>query len=383
MSERLRAAAGAGNLRIKSNGKFEYRVTFKDEHGETRRKGFTADTEFECTEKGRKFLEEIEKKKLGINVECTIPDLIRERYEVNYKLNYVGEQGYARGLETLKMIENSNLGKLRIRDVTKVDIILYLSTITHYANATIQKSYQQLRMAYEIAVDKDIVSKNLMRSRDIKCPKSEREDKKIMAYTREEQKILEDAVKNHKVPYGRNDYKSQIMIELYTGMRMGEINALRPDDIDFEKKVVNVSRTVSRGENFRIFIKDGTKTYAGKREIPLCDRAIAELRNAIDKMEKNPDGLIFYDFCKDGIIDTSQVNLFLRRICEKCKLPFNGQHSLRHTFATRCIESGVTPVVLKEWLGHTDIHMTIDKYTDVFDSLNNAAVKQLDTYMSN
>ena len=115
----------------------------------------------------------------------------------------------------------------------------------------------------------------------------------------------------------RNEYSKQILIELYTGMRMGEINALRPEDIDFKK----------------------------------------------------------------GVISTSQVNCFYRRICEKAGIEFHGQHSLRHTFATRCIEAGVKPVVLKNWLGHTNIHITLDTYADVYGSLNSASMEQLEKYL--
>lgn len=55
-----------------------------------------------------------------------------------------------------------------------------------------------------------------------------------------------------------------------------------------------------------------------------------------------------------------------------------GQHSLRHTFATRCIEAGIQAVVLKKWMGHTDIHITLDTYTDVFDRMNNESTEKYD-----
>ncbi|MDO5139619.1 MAG: tyrosine-type recombinase/integrase, partial [Oscillospiraceae bacterium] len=64
-------------------------------------------------------------------------------------------------------------------------------------------------------------------------------------------------------------------------------------------------------------------------------------------------------------------------------IPIFGQHALRHTFATRCIESGIPPVVLKNWLGHTNIHVTLDTYTDVFNGMNNKAVHNLDMYLEN
>ncbi len=62
-------------------------------------------------------------------------------------------------------------------------------------------------------------------------------------------------------------------------------------------------------------------------------------------------------------------------------IPYYGQHALRHTFATRCIETGIQPVVLKGWLGHTNIHVTLDTYADVFDRMNLGAISKFEDYM--
>ena len=98
-------------------------------------------------------------------------------------------------------------------------------------------------------------------------------------------------------------------------------------------------------------------------------------------MRDNPEGLIFYDHNKNGIIGTNQVNSFFYRICEKAGLEGFTQHCLRHTFATRCIEAGVQPVVLKKWMGHTDIHITLDTYADVFDKMDYSAVDKLNSHL--
>lgn len=107
------------------------------------------------------------------------------------------------------------------------------------------------------------------------------------------------------------------------------------------------------------------------------------LRDALDEMRDNPYGLVFYDYNKDGIIYTNQVNAFFYRICEKAGLEGFTQHCLRHTFATRCIEAEVPAVVLKKWMGHTNIHITLDTYADVFDKMHNSAVDKLDAFLDN
>ena len=83
-----------------------------------------------------------------------------------------------------------------------------------------------------------------------------------------------------------------------------------------------------------------------------------------------------------GLITTNQVNSFFNRICKKADINISGQHALRHTFATRCIEAGVEAVVLKKWMGHTDIHMTLDIYADVFDSMHNNSISKLEEHMN-
>ena len=99
------------------------------------------------------------------------------------------------------------------------------------------------------------------------------------------------------------------------------------------------------------------------------------------EMKDNPEGVLFYNHNKNAVISTNQVNSFYKRLCKKVGLETEGQHALRHTFATRCIESGIPPVVLKKWLGHKDIHVTLDTYADVFDRMNFNAVEKLEEHI--
>ena len=83
-------------------------------------------------------------------------------------------------------------------------------------------------------------------------------------------------------------------------------------------------------------------------------------------MQKNEFGLIFS--LNGKIIRPSTLNIVFKRICKNLK--FEGSyhfHMLRHTFATRCIESGMPAHVLQKLLGHTDVSITINTYTSIFD----------------
>ncbi len=382
MAKKKKANAHGGSFRVKANGKLEYRITYKDECGLPKRKSFVGATTAECWEQEDEFRDMLRKITAGVDVYSTIPELVREKYDSDFAKNYVGEQGYSRALETLKIIEKSRIGKMPVVEITEAHMDLFLRSITGYSNSVIEKVYQKVRMGFSIAHDKGIISTNIMLSRDMRCPKSCKKDKEVKGMTEQEQIAFVEALNNHKAPEGRNDYKLQLFIELYSGMRMGEINALTPEDIDLEKDIIHVKRTISRGKDFRLFIKDGTKTYAGKRDISVSGILKPYLTEALGRMQKNPFGLIFYDNIKDKMISTSQVNSFFGRMCEKAGVGYYGQHGLRHTFATRCIEAGISAVVLKNWLGHKDIQTTLNIYADVFDRMHFNAVDKLDEYIS-
>ena len=260
---------------------------------------------------------------------------------------------------------------------------MYSTTITHYSNSTIEKIYNLLKTAFDIALDEGIVTNNIMQSHTMRRPKSKKADKKVRALTPEEQKRIVDTMLSKDPPTGRNDYRTQLFIELYSGMRMGEINALTTESIDLENNVVHVTGTVSRGVGNNWFIKDGTKTNAGVRDVPISDALRPYLEEALNKYKRNKQKLLFYDHESKTVITTSQVNSYYKMLCKSIGIESRGQHALRHTFATRCIESGIPAVVLKTWLGHTDIHMTLDTYTDVFSPMDNAAIKSLDEHLKN
>ncbi len=374
---------GEGTFRQRSNGTFEYRIVYTDEYNETKRKSFYGQSDIICMEKAEKFLYDLERKKSGIDIDATIPDIIKEKYQSDLQKNFVHEQGYSRNMSNLRIIEKSFIGDIPICELNEMQIDMFLRSLTHYSNSTIGKVFLQLKMAYREACNRDIIQKNIMFSNNLRCPKSDKPDKKVKALTRSEQAKFVAFLQNYKGQKNRNDYSRQLLIELFTGMRMGEINALTPECVDFEKGVIHIRSTVARGEHFRDFIKNGTKTDAGVRDVPIMKTLEPILKEAINKKSDNPLNLIFYDEQKNGIISTSQVNCFYKRVCEKCGIEKRGQHSLRHTFATRCIEANVPAIVLKKWLGHTDIHITLDTYADVFDSMNNDSIIKVDDYIVN
>lgn len=105
------------------------------------------------------------------------------------------------------------------------------------------------------------------------------------------------------------------------------------------------------------------------------------LKNVIDNYVPNENNLLFVNKSNGGVISTSQVNCAFKRLCEKANLEVDGQHMLRHSYATRCIEAGISAPVLKTYLGHTDISTTINTYVDIFNKFQKEELKKYEEYM--
>ncbi len=81
-------------------------------------------------------------------------------------------------------------------------------------------------------------------------------------------------------------------------MRMGEINALRKEDIDFDNNVIYVKSTISRGLDYKELVKDGTKTDTGRRKVPISKALRPYIEEALAQQKPNKENLIFYDYNK-------------------------------------------------------------------------------------
>lgn len=287
----------------------------------------------------------------------TIPGIAEKIIERKHEANITGSSAYLRSLGTLAIIKKSELAEIPIQNISQDDLQEFLYTLKDYSNSYIAKIYTMVKMVFDEAIKNELIIKNPMLH--VVKPKSNKQDKKVEALTLEQHQKFLASLDNEL-------YKNIFLIAINTGMRVGEILALQPGDIDLENNLIKVNKTITRNDYDSFTLGKTTKTYAGTREIPFDDVLKFALINSISNKKNNEFELIF---SFDGkIIRPSTLNTVFKRICKN--LNFEGSynfHMLRHTFATRCIESGMPAHVLQKLLGHTDVSITINTYTSIFD----------------
>lgn len=129
-----------------------------------------------------------------------------------------------------------------------------------------------------------------------------------------------------------------------------------------------------------------TKTYSGKRNIPipefLIDSIVEQMKFAKNQNNNTEKMLFKPNYCM--YTDRGNVNIELKRILKNhFGITDITTHSLRHTFGTRCIESGMAPIVVKKLMGHKDIRVTLNTYTSVYDSFKERELEKVNNYFMN
>ena len=169
---------------------------------------------------------------------------------------------------------------------------------------------------------------------------------------------------------------------MFMGMRVGEVLALKTTDIDLVHNLIAVTRTLSRDKDDKVIIGRTTKTYAGQRELPipkfLIPYVTEQMQVAINN--RNPEKLLFVNNKKQPV-DSANVNYTLKKMLKnEFDITDISSHSLRHTYGTRCIESGMRAVALQRLMGHTNISITLNVYTTVFNKFKESEIEKMNKY---
>lgn len=158
-----------------------------------------------------------------------------------------------------------------------------------------------------------------------------------------------------------NRSKLAVLLCLHTGLRLGELCALKWSDIDFGNQIVTVSRTVQRlyAEGYptkTILLETAPKSEYSRREVPLPSSLLPLLAPFRDCQQQE------YVFGKTKPMEPKTLQNHFKQFLKEAELPNKNFHIIRHTFATNCIENGTDVKSLSEMLGHSDVQITLNRY---------------------
>lgn len=237
----------------------------------------------------------------------------------------------------------------------------------------------------------DLITKHPMDG--VRYTKPVRAPDDIHFLTRDEQnRFLEVAKRSHNY--------NQYALILETGLRTGEMIGLTWDAIDFEKRMLTVNKTLEFRHGEQYWRAGPPKTQHSYRTIPLTDRAYEILKGIWDSRPEQKESpmldktleyidrrtgvssrlvmrdLVFINWRTGEPAKNSSYDTHLYKLCDVAGIKHFCMHALRHTYATRAIESGMQPKVLQKLLGHASIKTTMDRYVHVTSESLDYAIKQ-------
>lgn len=385
---------GEGTIRQRANGTWEARFTAgRSDDGKQVQRSIYGKTRSEVSEKLITVLNELNigeyippnKMTLALWLECWLKEYASIAVRPS---TYISYEGYVYNHI------NPVLGGIILKDLTAERIQAFYNEKFQTGRAdgkgglspkTIRNLHNMLHKALDQACRNNLLAKNI--AEHTVLPKRDRHEMRVLS--RSEQKSLLSHVGMERLGFA-------ILLDLSTGLRIGELCGLKWQDINFNKMTFQVRRTLQRIKTSKEqqkekdapktqVVEGKVKTDNGYREIPIQEKVFAELleyRNR-QNQEKEDAGAAYTDsdyvFASElgGPIEPSTMRDMFNRLLKISHIEHANFHTLRHTFATRAIESGVPIKAVSDILGHATVQLTMDLYCHSSMDLKRDAVNKM------
>jgi integrase len=259
-------------------------------------------------------------------------------------------------------------GTTRLADVTHADVQSWVTKLSGTAMpATVRKIHRVLSLVLTLAVRDGRLIRNP--AADIKLPRPPLTEQRHLTHEQVHELARAAAGPAHPSKHRRTDerqndqYRLIVLFLAYTGVRFGEMAALRVRRIDFLRRRAMIAESVTLVGSVQVW---GTPKGHEKREVPIPRFLVDQLAEHV--RGKAPDDLVFAGVRGGGAL---RAPIFRRaafdRAAEEIGMPGLHPHELRHTAASLAIAAGADVKVVQKMLGHKSATMTLDQYGHLFD----------------
>ncbi len=375
-----RRGNGEGSISRRKDGLYMGRYNVDTATG-AKRKTVYAKTRKECSEKLKTALADAQKgvvadggpKTVGAFLESWLENTVRGSVR---KSTYDCNESFCR----VHLIPA--LGKKKLKTLSPSDVAgFYRRKLDEGCSAaSVHKMHTILHKALKQAVRWKYMDNNP--ADDVDAPKVHAEE--VHPLSREEAKRLLETSSVSK-----DRLAALYVVALHTGLRQGELLALRWEDLDLEARKLQVRRTVTR-DGGKLTVGP-TKTNKGQRTVKLTKDAVEALRGHLTRQLEEMDGLGDY-FQENGLVFCTgkgtlinPTNLRKRSFAPllvRAGLPHMTFHQLRHTAATILLLKNVNPKIVSEMLGHATIAITLDTYSHVLPNMQDSAIEAMEEAFS-
>ena len=329
------------------NGDTRWIVKYRDQHGKQIPRRFNTRAE------AKRFEGEIANLKLGgrpaPNKAPTLEAYVKDIYWPEYAQVHLEQKTRATYASNLRLRILPDLGVFKVSKITRKLLDGYVAELSRsgIGNRAIQSTMTTLSSILERCVEQDYLTANP--ARGVKTPKIQTRQPLIV--TDNQIKRLADHAPTHRD-------RAIILVAAYTGMRQGEVFALRWEDV--HDKHITVRGSVDSDQSIKA-------TKSGRdRSVPL----LPEAKAAIDEWRLLAPGTswVFPSSMGTPIHKSNWHRRVWQDVRKKAKVPELKFHDLRHTFVSRLIREGVDPVRVAYWAGHSSTRTTLDVYAHLFDA---------------